>query len=102
MRDNVGDMYPTIKMKKVRGLCPLTTSFRKEVSAMKLINPVGRNVSFNADDEINPNACMCRNGIAFSAALGDYDNCSHCGCNCWPWNHGSNSTTAANTNRTSL
>ncbi|MEE3472117.1 MAG: hypothetical protein VZR24_15790 [Butyrivibrio hungatei] len=69
---------------------------------MKLINPVGRNVSFKADDEINPNACMCRNGIAFSAALGDYDNCSHCGCNCWPWNHGSNSTTAANTNRTSL
>ena len=34
-------------------------------------------------------ACMCRNGIAFSSALGDSDNCSNCGCNCLPWNHGS-------------
>ena len=27
---------------------------------MRLINPVGRNVSLNADDENNPNACMER------------------------------------------
>ena len=46
---------------------------------MKLTNPVGRNVSLNADNDINPTACMCRNGIAFSSALGDSDNCSHCG-----------------------
>ena len=38
MRDNVGDMYPTIKMKKVRGLCPLTTSFTREVCKMSTEN----------------------------------------------------------------
>lgn len=35
---------------------------------MKLTNPIGRNVSLNADNDINPRACMCRNGIAFSSA----------------------------------
>ena len=30
---------------------------------MKLTNPVGRNVSLNADNDINPRACMCRNGL---------------------------------------
>lgn len=42
-------------------------------------------------------ACMCRNGIAFSSALGDSDNCS----NCLPWNHGSNASTASNADRAS-
>lgn len=46
-------------------------------------------------------ACMCRNGIAFSSALGDSDNCSNCGCNCLPWNHGSNASTASNADRAS-
>ena len=43
-------------------------------------------------------ACMCRNGIAFSSALGDSDNCS----NCLPWNHGSNASTASNADRASV
>ena len=47
-------------------------------------------------------ACMCRNGIAFSSALGDSDNCSNCGCNCLPWNHGSNASTASNADRASV
>lgn len=68
---------------------------------MKLTNPIGRNVSLNADNDINPRACMCRNGIAFSSALGDSDNCSNCGCNCLPWNHGSNASTASNADRAS-
>lgn len=66
---------------------------------MKLTNPVGRNVSLNADNDINPRACMCRNWFALSSVLGDSDNCSHCGCNCWPWNHGANASTASNTDR---
>lgn len=45
---------------------------------------------------------MCRKGIGFSSALGDADNCSHCGCNCWPHNHGANASTASNTSRTSV
>ena len=69
---------------------------------MKLTNPVGRNVSLNADNDINPRACMCRNGFALSSVLGDSDNCSHCGCNCWPWNHGANASTASNTDRASV
>lgn len=36
---------------------------------MKLTNPVGRNVSLNADNDINPRACMCRNGFALSSAF---------------------------------
>lgn len=55
-----------------------------------------------ADNDINPRACMCRNGIAFSSALGDSDNCSNCGCNCLPWNHGSNASTASNADRASV
>lgn len=69
---------------------------------MKLTNPIGRNVSLNADNDINPRACMCRNGFALSSVLGDSDNCSHCGCNCWPWNHGANASTASNTDRASV
>ena len=69
---------------------------------MKLTNPVGRNVSLNADNDISPRACMCRNGIALSSALGDSDNCSHCGCNCWPWNHGADASTASGTDRASI
>lgn len=38
---------------------------------MKLTNPVGRNVSLNADNDINPRACMCRNGFALSSVLGE-------------------------------
>jgi len=39
--------------------------------------------------------------MAFSSALGDADNCRHCGCNCWPHNHGANASTASNTSRAS-
>ena len=69
---------------------------------MKLTNPVGRNVSLNADNDINPKACMCSFGLTFSSALGDYDKCGECGCNCLPWNHGSNASTAYGTARGSL
>lgn len=82
--------YLYIKIQKKGGDC------------MKLTNPVGRNVSLNADNDINPRACMCRNGLALSSALGDSDNCSNCGCNCWPWNHGSNASTASNADRASV
>lgn len=50
---------------------------------MKLTNPVGRNVSLNADNDINPRACMCRNGFALSSVLGDSDNCSHASPQTW-------------------
>ena len=69
---------------------------------MKLVNPIGRNLKKDDDGGIKPMACMCRNGFAFSSALGDADNCSHCGCNCWPHNHGANSSTASNTSRASI
>ncbi len=68
---------------------------------MKLTNPVGRNVSLNADNDINPRACMCYIQLAFASARGDFDNCRNCGCNCFPWNHGANSSTAYGTNRAS-
>ena len=74
----------------------------KEEISMKRTNPVGRNVSLNADNDVNPRACMCRDGFALSSALGDNDNCSHCGCNCWPWNHGANASTANGTDRASV
>ncbi len=60
------------------------------------------NVSLNADNDVNPRACMCRDGFALSSALGDNDNCSHCGCNCWPWNHGANASTANGTDWASV
>jgi putative bacteriocin precursor len=69
---------------------------------MKIVNPLGRNLKMEKDGEIKPAACMCRTGISFSSALGDADNCSHCGCNCWPHNHGANASTASNTSRASV
>lgn len=68
---------------------------------MKLVNPVGRNVSFNADNDEHPLACMCRTGLSYSGVRSSSDNCSHCGCNCFPWNYSANSSVAVNTDRSS-
>lgn len=68
---------------------------------MNLINPMGRTISLNADNDINPCACMCGYGLTFSSALGASDNCKHCGCNCKPFNHNANANVAMNTNRSS-
>lgn len=66
---------------------------------MKVINPIGRQVSDCTDaNYIQPDACMCGFGFTFSSALGYHDNCSHCGCDCKPFNKEANFNKAYNAN----
>lgn len=51
---------------------------------MKLINPIGREVSSNASaNHAVPMACMCGAWSNFSGTRTTSDTCSHCGCNCY-------------------
>lgn len=71
---------------------------------MKIVNPIGRTVSRNANNDIQPNACMCRSDSAFASAQGgSYDTCDHCGCNCSSSsaNLKANRSTASKANRIS-
>ena len=50
---------------------------------MKLVNPIGREVSsgFEANSLVQPMACQCSVWTNFTIARGD-DSCLHCGCHC--------------------
>lgn len=65
---------------------------------MKLVNPVGRQISSGAEAHFEPRACMCGTSTLFTGDRGYKDSCLHCGCDCTSSKYGSgNSRNAATT-----